>query len=37
LTKDDITNLSTDFSVYGYLAVAATDPKAMVKVANPND
>jgi HK97 family phage prohead protease len=37
LTKDDITNLSTDFSVYGYLAIAATDPKAMVKVANPND
>ena len=37
LTKDDITNLTTDFSVYGYLAVAATDPKAMVKVANPND
>lgn len=37
LTKDDITNLTTDFSVYGYLAIAATDPKAMVKVANPND
>lgn len=37
LTKDDITNLSTDFSVFGYLAIAATDPKAMVKVANPND
>lgn len=37
LTKDDITNLTTDFSVFGYLAVAATDPKAMVKVANPND
>lgn len=37
LTKDDITNLSTDFSVFGYLAIAAQDPKAMVKVANPND
>jgi uncharacterized protein len=37
LTRDDITNLTTDFSVYGYLAIAATDPKAMVKVANPND
>lgn len=37
LSREDVTNLTTDFSVYGYLAIAATDPKAMVKVANPND
>ena len=37
LSREDVTNLTTDFSVFGYLAIAATDPKAMVKVANPND
>jgi HK97 family phage prohead protease len=37
LSREDVTNLTTDFSVYGYLAIAATDPKAMVKVANPLD
>ena len=37
LNDEDITNLTNKFSVYGYLAVAAQDPKALVKVANPND
>lgn len=37
LSREDVTNLTTDFSVYGYLAIAATDPKAMVKVGNPLD
>jgi hypothetical protein len=37
LSREDVTNLTTDFSVFGYLAIAATDPKAMVKVANPLD
>lgn len=37
LSREDVTNLTTDFSVYGYLAIAAQDPKAMVKVSNPND
>lgn len=37
LNDEDITNLTNKFSVYGYLATAAQDPKALVKVANPND
>jgi|APGre2960657404_1045060.scaffolds.fasta_scaffold00569_10 HK97 family phage prohead protease len=37
LNDEDITNLTNKFSVYGYLAVACQDPKALVKVANPND
>lgn len=37
LSREDVTNLTTDFSVFGYLAIAATDPKAMVKVGNPLD
>jgi len=37
LNDGDITNLTQQFSVYGYLAVAGHDPKALVKVANPLD
>jgi uncharacterized protein len=37
LNDGDITNLTQNFSVYGYLAVAGHDPKALVKVANPLD
>lgn len=37
LTDSDITNLTNTMSVYGYAAIASLDPKAMVKVANPND
>ena len=37
LNDGDITNLTQKFSVYGYLAVAAQDPKAIVRVANPLD
>lgn len=37
LNDEDITNLTNKFSVYGYLAVAAQDPKALVLVGNPND
>ena len=37
LNDEDITNLTQKFSVYGYLAVAAQDPKALVLVGNPND
>lgn len=37
LNDEDITNLTQKFSVYGYLAIAAPDLKAMVKVANPLD
>lgn len=37
LNDGDITNLTQQFSVYGYLAVAAQDPKAIVRVGNPLD
>ena len=37
LNDGDITNLTQNFSVYGYLAVAGHDPKALVKVGNPLD
>jgi HK97 family phage major capsid protein len=37
LNDEDITNLTQKFSVYGYLAVAAPDTKALVLVGNPND
>lgn len=37
LNDGDITNLTQQFSVYGYLAVAGHDPKALVKVGNPLD
>ncbi len=37
LNDGDITNLTQQFSVYGYLAVAGHDHKALVKVANPLD
>lgn len=37
LNDGDITNLTQKFSVYGYLAVAAQDPKAIVRVGNPLD
>jgi HK97 family phage prohead protease len=37
LNDGDITNLTQTFSVYGYLAVAGHDPKALVKVGNPLD
>jgi hypothetical protein len=37
LNKEDITALTNAFSVYGYLGIAAPEPKAMVVVANPND
>ncbi|CAB4155403.1 Prohead protease [uncultured Caudovirales phage] len=37
LNDGDITNLTQQFSVYGYLAIAAQDPKAIVRVANPLD
>ena len=33
LNDEDITNLTQKFSVYGYLAIAAQDPKALVKIA----
>jgi len=37
LTDSDITNLTNTMSVYGYAAIGALDPQALVKVANPND
>ena len=37
LNKEDITNLTNAFSVYGYLGIAAPDVKAFVTVANPLD
>lgn len=37
LTDSDITNLTNSMSVYGYAAIGALDPAAMVKLANPND
>lgn len=37
LNKEDITNLTNAFSVYGYLGIAAPDTKAFVNVANPLD
>jgi len=37
LNDETITNLTQKFSVYGYLAIAAQDPKAFVRVANPLD
>lgn len=37
LNKEDITNLTNAFSVYGYLGIAAPDTKAFVVVANPLD
>ena len=37
LNDEDITNLTQKFSVYGYLAIAAPDLKAMVTVGNPLD
>jgi HK97 family phage prohead protease len=33
LNDENITNLTQKFSVYGYLAIAAQDPKALVKIA----
>jgi hypothetical protein len=35
LNAEEITNLSQKFSVYGYLAVAAADKKALVKITAP--
>ena len=35
LNAEEITNLSQQFSVYGYLAVAAADKKALVKITAP--
>jgi HK97 family phage prohead protease len=37
LNKEEITNLTNAFSVYGYLGIAAPDTKAFVNVANPLD
>lgn len=37
LNKEDITNLTNAFSVYGYLGIAAPDTKAFVIVGNPLD
>lgn len=37
LNDEEITALTNSFSVYGYLGIAAPEPKAMVVVANPND
>jgi uncharacterized protein len=37
LNKEEITNLTNAFSVYGYLGIAAPDVKAFVTVANPLD
>jgi len=37
LNKEEITNLTNAFSVYGYLGIAAPDVKAFVNVANPLD
>ena len=37
LTDSDITNLTNSMSVYGYAAIGALDPAAMVKLSNPND
>jgi uncharacterized protein len=37
LNDEEITSLTNSFSVYGYLGIAAPEPKAMVIVANPLD
>ena len=37
LNDEEITNLTNSFSVYGYLGIAAPEPKAMTIVANPLD
>ena len=33
LNNEEITNLTNSFSVYGYLGIAVTDPKALCKIA----
>jgi hypothetical protein len=35
LNDEDITALTNSFSVYGYLGIAAPEPKAMTKVTVP--
>jgi len=37
LNDEEITSLTNSFSVYGYLGIAAPEPKAMTIVANPLD
>jgi len=37
LNDEEITTLTNSFSVYGYLGIAAPEPKAMTIVANPLD
>jgi HK97 family phage prohead protease len=37
LNDEEITSLTNSFSVYGYLGIAAPEPKAMTVVANPLD
>lgn len=37
LNDEEITTLTNSFSVYGYLGIAAPEPKAMTVVANPLD
>jgi len=37
LNDEEITALTNSFSVYGYLGIAAPEPKAMTIVANPLD